>query len=195
MAGSIALAAQLGNVLAQGQTQLSEQAVRKYMDYAWQLTPQKFTTPDNKTIVIDKKQRDAVMVPVDVARDVIMQARLTAHAQGCELAEDQVANYRSLMLREENKKKWTEQQLVYISQLHLTVVMMLNGKVKLVEQQGDKQVVLSETEAPSRKLTDEQCKAVREAITTYVKAGPPLNKAEAATPAAVAPAANAPAKK
>lgn len=199
VAGSIALAAQLGNVLAQGQTQLSEQAVRKYMEYAWQLTPQKFTTPDNKTIVIDKKQRDAVMVPVDVARDVIMQARLTAHAQGCELAEDQVANYRSMMIREEAKKKWTEQQLVYISQLHLTVVMMLNGKVKLVEQQGDKQVVLSETDGAGSKLNEEQCKAVREAIAAYVKAGPSLERPEAATPAAVAPAAapaaKAPAKK
>lgn len=164
--------------------QLSEQAVRKYMDYAWSLTPQKFTTPDGKTIEIDKKQRDAVMVPLDVARDVIMAARLTAHAQNCEFADAQVDNYRSLMQREELRKKWSEQQMVYISQLHLTVVMLLNGKVKLVEQQGDKQVVVEEKEPRSRKLTEDECKSVREAIAAYVNSGPPIARAEAPPPAA-----------
>jgi len=188
-AGLMAVVA--GPIGAFAQNQLSEQAVVKYMDYAWSLTPQKFTTPDGKTIEIDRKQRDKVMVPIDTAREVIMAARLTAHAQTCELAEAQVDNYRSLMLREEGRKKWTDQQLVYISQLHLTVVMLLNGKVKLVEQQGDKQVVVEEKEPRARKLTEEECKSVREAIATYVKGGPPLTRADAGPAAQPAPAAPA----
>jgi outer membrane receptor for Fe3+-dicitrate len=189
-----ALLAAVASQGAMAQTQLSEQAVRKYMEYAWSLTPTKFTTPDGKTIEIDKKQRDANMVPVDTAREVIMAARLTAHAQNCELTEDQISNYRSLMLREEGKKRWSDQQLVYISQLHLTVVMLLNGKVKLVEQQGDKQVVLDDKEGKVKKLNADECKSVKDAIAAYVKAGPPLARAEAA-PATAGAAAPAPVKK
>lgn len=185
VSAALALAGSAANAAAQNQ-QLSEQAVKKYMDYAWSLTPQKFTTPDNKTIEIDRKNRDAVMVPIDVAREIIMTARMTAHAQICELPDAQVDNYRSLMLREEAKKKWSEQQMVYINQLHLTVVMLLNGKIKLLEQQGDKQVPIEEKETPVRKMTDEECKAVRAKIAEYVQSGPALTKADAggATPAA-----------
>ena len=63
----------------------------------------------------------------------------------CELAEEQRANYQTLMRREEAKSTWTDQQLLYISQLHLFTVMTLTGKVQIVEKEGDKQVVVKET--------------------------------------------------
>ena len=85
---------------AAAQQQLSEKAVKTFMEYAWSLTPQKFTKPDGKSVLIDKSKRDEVTVPVNKAREVIMAGRLTAHAQICELPEDQVRNYGSLMRRE-----------------------------------------------------------------------------------------------
>jgi exonuclease III len=172
--------------------ELSEKSVRTFMDYAWSLTPAKFTKPDGVSILIDKNDRSKVDIPIETAREVIKVGRLSAHAQICELLEDQVANYRSLMKREEAKKKWTDQQLIYINQLHLTTVMLLLGKVKLVEQdQGSPQAILEESkkEPEARTCTDEQRKKVKELIAAYVKTGPAL------TPPANAAQAPAPVKK
>ena len=172
--------------------ELSEKSIQTFMDYAWSLVPQQFTKPDGKTITVDKKKRDEVMVPLDVAREVVRVGRLSAHAQICQLMDDQVTNYNSLMKREIDKKKWTEQQLLYISQLHLTTVMLLTGKIKLVEAQGDKQVVVEEGKDVTQTCSAEQKAKVKEVITAYVKAGPALASAAPATgslPAAAAPAA------
>ncbi|MEE8297713.1 MAG: hypothetical protein V3R26_07785, partial [Hyphomicrobium sp.] len=134
-----------GAVLAPANAQeLSEKATRTFMEYAWQLTPAAFTKPDGTTIQIDKKKRGDVMVPLGVARKVIRAGRLSAHAQVCELAQDQSDNHNSLMRRHLQTKKWTPQQLVYINQLHLTTVMLLTGRIMLVEKQGDKEVVVEE---------------------------------------------------
>lgn len=208
---ALAAAAVLGASVAHAQqTQLSDETVKKYMEYAWSMTPSKFTKPDGKVIEIDKKLRDKTTIPVNEAREVIMVARRTAWAQACELAEDQVNNYRSLMKREEGSGKWSDQQLIYINQLHLTTVMLLSGTVKLVEvQDGNKEVVIEEKAARAKTCTEEEAKRVREQIATYVKSGPPLAKAAApagstapattaSTPApapAAAPAGTPPAKK
>ena len=180
--------------------ELSEKSIQSFMEYAWSLVPQQFTKPDGKTITVDKKKRDEVVVPVDIAREVVRVGRLSAHAQICELLEDQVLNYNSLMRREVEKKKWTDQQLLYISQLHLTTVMLLTGKIKLVEQQGDKQVVVEESKSNNTQTcTPEQKAKVKEVIATYVKAGPALASAApapattGAAPAAAPAPATAPA--
>jgi len=187
-----------------GAQELSERSLRSFMDYAWALTPSKFTRPDGRTIEIDKKKRDEIVVPVDVARDVIKVGRLSAHAQVCELAESQVSNYRSLMLREENKKKWSEQQLIYINQLHLTTVMLLTGKIRLVDKQGEKEVVVEESKSNTQTCSDEHRQKVAQMVQEYVKSGPSLAAAggpattgstPAAAPAPVTPAAAAGAAK
>jgi hypothetical protein len=176
---AVALAAFVGASTGASAQELSEDSLKKFMEYAWQLTPSKFTRPDGRTILIDKKKRDEVVVPLDVAREVIKVGRLSAHAQVCELGEPQVNNYRSLMLREEAKSKWSEQQLIYINQLHLTTVMLLTGKIKLVEKQGEKEVVVEESKSNTRSCTDEHRQKVAEMITAYVKSGPPLTAASA----------------
>jgi hypothetical protein len=168
--------------------ELSEKAVNSFMDYAWSLTPQQFSKPDGTVIQIDKRKKEEVLVPVDVAREVIKAGRLSAHAQVCDLRDEQVSNHRALMRREENRKKWTPQQMVYISQLHLTTVMLLTGKIKLVEKEGDKEVVVDEGKAPpAQTCTEEQKKKVKELITAYVDASPKPPAADA--PAAAASAA------
>lgn len=202
LAGAAALAFLVPVASASAQD-LSEKAVASFMDYAWSLTPQQFSRPDGTTVLIDKKKREEVMVPLDVAREVIKAGRLSAHAQICDLADAQKANHRSLMRREDEKKKWSEQQLVYISQLHLTTVMLLTGKIRLVEKQGDKEVIVEEGKAPAASCSDEQKKKVNDMIVAYVKAGPqpkvaapadgdaaPVPAAAAAGAAAAAAAAN-----
>lgn len=193
-AAVVLAAAVLGASVAHAQEQqLSELAVKKYMDYAWSMTPSKFTRPDGKVIEIDKKLRDKILIPIPEAREVIMAARRTAWAQACELAQDQVDNYRSLMKREEGSGKWSDQQIIYINQLHLTTVMLLAGTVKLVElQDGNKEVVIEEKAARLKSCTEEEAKRVRDQIATYVKSGPPLVRA-AADPAATPAASTAPA--
>ena len=159
--------------------ELSERSVKTIMNYAWSYTPDKFTPPNGKTIFIDKKNREKMMVPVAKGREVIKVARLTAHAQICDLREDQVKNYRSLMLRETKSKQWTEQQIVYINQLHLTTVMMLVGKLQIVKKDGDtdKKVVVKEGKAAAKTCTAEQKSKVKELITKYVSSGPALASA------------------
>jgi hypothetical protein len=165
-----------------GAQELSEHAVRSFMEYAWSLTPQQFSKPDGSVIVIDKNKKSEVEVPLDVARRVIMAGRLSAHAQICDLRDDQVLNHRALMRREEATKKWTQQQLVYISQLHLTTVMLMTGRIRLVEQDGDKQVVVDEKKQPPQTCTEEQRNKVKEMIASYVAASPPPNFAAAGQP-------------
>lgn len=155
--------------------ELSEKSVRTFMEYAWSLVPAQFTKPSGEIVQVDKKKKDEVLVPVDVAREIIRVGRVSAHAQVCNLPEDQVANYRSMMTREGDKKKWSEQQMIYINQLHLTTVMLLTGKIKLVEKQGDKQVVVEERKSPVQTCTPEQAEKVKQVIAEYVKAGPAIS--------------------
>ena len=139
------------------------------MRYAWAMVPQKFTTPQGKTIEVDKSKPSESIVPMETAREVIRVARLSAYAQLCELLEEQRANYQTLMRREEAKAKWTDQQMLYINQLHLFTVMTLTGKVQLVEKDGDKQVVVQEGKpAKAETCTDTERKKVQEQIMAYV---------------------------
>jgi len=192
LAGVAALAL-VGGVSSAGAQDLSDHAVKSFMEYAWSLTPQQFSKPDGTVIVIDKAKKEQVIVPLDVAREVIKAGRLSAHAQICDLRDDQILNHRALMRREEVKKKWTPQQMVYISQLHLTTVMLLTGRIRLVEKQGDKEVVVDEKKEPAQSCTDEQKKKVKELITAYVAASPPVSAVVDLNKQGKAPAQGAPA--
>jgi hypothetical protein len=178
------VAALLPGAVMASEGELSDKSVQIFMEYAWSLTPQQFSKKDGTVIVVDKSKPEQAMVPIDVAREVIRVGRISAHAQVCNLPEDQTLNHRSLMRRETDKKKWTDQQTLYINQLHLTTVMLLTGKIKLVEKDGDKEVVVDEKQAPQQTCTDEQRQKVRDLVAAYVKAGPALASAEGApTPA------------
>jgi len=177
---------------------ISDKSLEKLTDYAWSLVPQQFTMPDGKTILVDKKKKAEIVVPPDVAREVIKVGYRSAHAQICELQTDQIDNYNSLMRREIDKKKWNDQQLLYISQLHLTTLMFMTGKVNVVEREGGKEVILEELKAKHQTCPPEQKAKVKELITAYVAAGPKITPATivSAPPAATgstAPAATLPA--
>jgi hypothetical protein len=165
---------------AQGK-ELSDKSVLTLMRYAWAMVPDKFTTPLGKTILVDKKHASESVVPLETAREVIRVARLSAYAQLCELPEEQRANYQTLMRREE-AKGWSDQQLLFMNQLHLFTVMTLTGKIQLVERDGDKQVVVQEGKAAKTETcTGTEKKKVQDQIMAYVNSAP--------TPAAPPPAA------
>lgn len=179
--------------------ELSEKATRTFMEYAWTLTPERFTKPNGETILIDKAKRDEVLIPLDLAREVIRVGRLSAHAQVCGLAQEQGDNHSSLMRRQSQSKKWTPQQMVYINQLHLTVVMLLTGRIKLVERpEGDdgkaattneaKEVVVAEeAQKAAQSCTAEQKDKVKELIAAYVKTGPALAASSQGAPPPATP--------
>jgi hypothetical protein len=165
---------------AQGKD-LSDKAIATLMDYAWAITPAKFTLPGGKTIEVDKNNRDAAMIPIESARDVVRAGRLSANAQICGLAEEQAANYQTLMKREVAKAKWNDQQTLYISQLHLFTVMMLTGKVTVVQADGDNKDVKIETPPALNTKTPTCSEAERDKVAKQIVdyIGP-----EAAAPAA-----------
>jgi hypothetical protein len=174
----------LGSDVASAQGKdLSDESVKVLMNYAWAMTPVKFTRPDGSIIEVDKTKRDEVVVPLDQARDVIRVARLTAYAQICGLAEEQVANFQTMMAREQARKsdkggdKWTKQQMLYINQLHLFTVMTMTGKLKVVESEGEgaKEVVVQETALGAKKpvtCSDTERQKVADQIKQYVQAEP-----------------------
>jgi hypothetical protein len=154
--------------------ELSDKSVLTLMRYAWSLVPEKFTTPLGKTIMVDKKHASESIVPLETAREVIRVARLSAYAQLCELPEEQRANYQTLMRREEAKAKWSDQQMLFMNQLHLFTVMTLTGKIQLVERDGEKQVVVQEGKpAKTETCTDTERKKVQGQIMAYVNSPPP----------------------
>lgn len=194
--GTVLLAAGMA-VPSAGAQELSDKSVKSFMDYAWALTPAQFTKPDGEKVIIDKKKREDSMVPMDVAREVIKVGRMTAYAQVCELIDDEILNYRSLMLRESQKNKWSKQQMIYINQLHLATVMLMTGKLKLVEKdatEGGKEVAVDEKKPIAQTCTPEQRDKVKETIQAYLKTGPSVASADTA-PAAKAAATPAAAPK
>ncbi|MEQ1713229.1 MAG: hypothetical protein ABL908_17770, partial [Hyphomicrobium sp.] len=87
--------------------------------------------------------------------------------------------------------------------LHLTTVMLLTGNIKLVEKDGDKEVLVEDSKKAPPTCSAEQKTKVKELITAYVAAGPKLNLqpppastgATGSTAPAAAPAAAAPTEK
>jgi hypothetical protein len=150
---------------------LSDSSVKTLVEYAWAMTPAKFTAPDGKVIEVDKSKPQDVIVPLDVAREVIRVAWFSARAQRCNLEEEQRANYQTLMRREQTKK-WTDQQLLFIHELHLFTVMYSTGKVKIVANEDGKEVVLNERAATTQPCTDAERQSVQKSIMSYVSSEP-----------------------
>lgn len=175
--------AAIGGLVAPAHAQnkeLSDKSVLTLMKYAWAMVPDKFTTPLGKTILVDKAHASESIVPLEMAREVIRVARLSAYAQLCELPEEQRANYQTLMRREEAKKSWSDQQMLFMNQLHLFTVMTLTGKIQLVDREGDKQVVVQEGKAAKTETcTGTEKKKVQDQIMAYVNSPPPAAPASA----------------
>jgi hypothetical protein len=160
---------------AKGQTQstggLSDKSVGTIMHYAWQILPAKFTAPNGKVIEVDKKNKqDEALVPIETAREVIRIGYNSAQAQVCEMWEAQQANFDTLMRTENAKKKWTDQQMLYITTLHRMTIHAVAGKIRVVEEKGELKVFLEPIDPSKEACPEDKRKKVAEAIETYVKA-------------------------
>ncbi len=168
LAGIVACTALATGAEAQAQGKLSDKSVNTLMEYAWQILPAKFTTPDGKVIEVDKSKRDGNIVPGDNGREIIRVGYNSAQAQVCELWDEQQANYDTLMRREVIKKKWSDQQLLYITTLHRMTVHAVAGKLRVEEKGGELKVFLEPIKPGETKCSDEQKIKIREAIQAYV---------------------------
>ena len=173
---------------AQAQSKLSDKSVATLMEYAWQILPSKFTTPGGKVIEVDKTKKAENSVPVEAGREIIRIAYSSAQAQVCELWEEQQANYDALMRREQAKKKWSDQQLLYITTLHRMTIHAVAGKLRVEDKGGELKVYLEPIKPGEGKCTDDQKTKIRDTILAYVKIDPP-----AAEPAAKSTPTSAPA--
>ena len=160
------------------------------MNYAWTVLPTKFTTPERKTIEVDKNKRDA-MIPVEVGREIIKVGYVSAQAQLCEMWEEQNANFSAMIAKEQAKKTWSDQQLLYITTLHRLTIHFAAGKMRLVEKGSDElQVFLEPIEPTKGSCTDDKRRSINQTIAAYVKTSPiaktgePPPEAVAATPPA-----------
>jgi hypothetical protein len=152
----------------------SDKSVQAFMRYAWSLLPEKFTPPNGKTIVVDKKKPKEIEVPIEVAREAVRVGYYSAQAQMCDLMEEQKANFDTLMLRQRTTAKWSDQQLLFIQKLHQVTVMIMAGKIVVVEKEGN--VTVSQRDAKTN--VTEQCKdddrqRVKAQIAKYINAAPP----------------------
>jgi len=163
------------------QKELSDHSVAVLMDYAWTILPALFRGPNGKVIEVDKKTktREELTVPVDVGREVIKVGYVSAQAQLCDMLEEQLMNYDALMSREIAKKKWSDQQLLYISTLHRMTIHMAAGKLRVIEKGPDEIQVIQEPLEPSKEVCpDDKRKRVKEAVAAYVAGSPgPIRKA------------------
>lgn len=85
-----------------------------------------------------------------------------------------------MMAREIAKKKWTDQQLLFISQLHLFTVMMMTGGVKVIdrgENKGDKEIVIDNQKLdkpkPENRAITPNAKRSRSSSRAFRDAGAP----------------------
>jgi len=188
IAGLAASAALVVGAEAQTQGKLSDKSVNTLMDYAWQILPSKFSTPEGKVIEVDKSKRDGNTVPIENGREIIRVGYSSAQAQVCELWEEQQANYDTLMRREILKKKWTDQQLLYITTLHRMTIHAVAGKLRVEEKAGELKVILEPIKPGEGKCSDEQKTKIRETIQAYLAQDAPAGKEAAAEKKAPAPA-------
>lgn len=185
---AVTLAGVATTAVAQTQSKLSDKSVTTLMDYAWQILPSKFTTPAGKVIEVDKTKKQENIVPMEAGREIIRIGYSSAQAQVCELWEEQQANYDALMRREQLKKKWTDQQLLYITTLHRMTIHAVAGKLRVEEKGGELKVFLEPIKPGEGKCTDDQKAKIRETITANVNIDPPATEPAAkSTPTSAPP--------
>lgn len=185
-----------GSASAQAQQkELSDRSVGLLMEYAFAILPSPTYTDTNsgRTIAVDKTKPELFKIPMDTAREVVRVGRLSAYAQLCELPDEQLRNLGSLMRRENDKKKWSDQQLLYIQWLHLFTVMFMTGGVKIEQDDGGGQKRIVELDKKKEDKKAESCNdaertRVRDQILAYVAATPTGDTTTGTTAPATAPA-------
>ena len=115
-------------------SKLSDSAVRVLMTYAFSIIPEEIDGPDGKKIKVDRASPNAFMIPVEDARKVIRVATRSAYAEVCGLPELERANYLTMVKGEEERKVWSNDQMIFIKALHMFSVSYFTGNIKIKEE-------------------------------------------------------------
>lgn len=183
--------------MADSKTGPSDQAVHAMMGLAFDQLPNQFSFPSGKTIVLNKKKPNEIVVPIEVGREIVTAAYRSYEAKICNLAEELSANRDSMMARQKATGKWNEQQMQYIHMLHVTVVLYTAGQLKItLLPDGDRAVADTDPKPEERIVKAETCneqrkQRVQESIAAYVRSGPALPIAAKMRPAPAPPVAAA----
>jgi hypothetical protein len=113
---------------------LSDSAVRVLMTYAMSIIPDSYQGPDGKPVKIDKTDPGKFVIPVDDARRVVRAATRSAYAEACGLKDLARANFDTLMKGEE-ARKWSKDQMLLISALHMFSVSYFTGSIKITTEE------------------------------------------------------------
>lgn len=151
--------------------QLSLKSVKLITGFALTTIPSEIKQPDGTVLKIDRKNVKSIILPVDDARRIILVARNSAHAQMCDMPELQAENYLALMRAEQAKKKWSQEQMLFINRLHLFTVMWLTGNVRFLEKDGKKEPeVIAEPDKNKKKdCSPEERESVKANIEAFLK--------------------------
>ena len=153
---------------------IKDKTVKTLMKFAFGLMPEIYTGPDGKKIAINKKKPDEVMIPVDDARRIILVADRSAKAQNCDLKVMQTLNHNAMVKYEQVFKSWSDQQKLFINQLHLFTVLYMTGNVKFDEQKTaqEKADIKSGKKIPDLenkyKCSDDERKKVAASVDEYL---------------------------
>jgi hypothetical protein len=147
---------------------LSDSAVRVLMTYAMSIIPDSYAGSDGKQIKIDKSDPGKFVIPVEDARRVVRAATRSAYAEVCDLKDLARANFDTLMKTEETRK-WSKDQMLLISALHMFSVSYFTGSIKITTQ-----------EVPDKPAANPPAQGA--APVAVSKDGEPAQPAAAATP-------------
>lgn len=116
---------------------LSDSAVRVLMTYAMSIIPDNYEGPDHKPVKIDKSDPSKFLIPVDDARRIVRAATRSAYAEVCDLKDLARANFETLM-KGEQTKKWSKDQMLLVSALHMFSVSYFTGSIKITTTEEPK---------------------------------------------------------
>lgn len=151
------------------QAQISDQSVNWYIQFVWNNLGAQFSERDGTVVRIDKTKKDEVIVPIDVARDVIVGGWRGARARMCDLPDEFTANFDLTRASANGKGSWTPQQRHFMKALFQRVVQLNSGKTKVVVSEDGK--VVKEEVIKSKVIkdcTDEERESLRKEIKAMV---------------------------
>ena len=145
--------------------QISDQSVNWYIQFVWNNLGAQFSDRDGTVVRINKSKKEEVIVPIDVAREVIVGGWRGARARTCDLPDEFAANFELTRVSANKKGNWTAQQRHFMKELFQRVVQLNAGKTKATISEDGK--VVKEEVIKSKVIkdcTDEERESLRKEI-------------------------------
>jgi len=115
------------------ETKLSERTVRVIMGTAFAGIPESMSKANGEVVKVDRSDPKKFLIPIEDARTIIISAVLSARADLCDLKDLGHKHFKTIMERENARKKWTESQMTYINVLHATTGLYMTGSTAVGE--------------------------------------------------------------